>query len=312
MILFHGTLEENLKNIQKNGILAYTADQWIMEVTQQKVCCISNQPTSGEGGNPAYFTYGFAKSKNQEGYLIVLDVPREILQKKIIVIFDNKVLDDYVKFHFFVREEFRKIGFLLWEKMTEYQNCDRYFRKFDDRIHKRLASEEEQNLYTQDQRSYYKKLRENRYVYNISGLLISDELFDMMKYIGNWQRVYEFLQLHFNQNKLDYKIFEQSKSKEHEKYWKNFYTNFPLTIDEDRNENFRDWFSPNWLAKRQITEPNENCQLLCKPIEPCYIAGFIKITTPSGYAERFRNFRSKSVFISEIWKEVHRILKEYQ
>lgn len=310
MILFHGTLEDNIKNISKNGILEYTKDQWLTEITQRNICCFSNQPTSGEGGNAAYFAYGFVKTKQQNGYLVVLDVPRAELQSKIVAIFDNKTLDDYVRFHFFVREEFRHIGYSMWEKMTEYRRKDRHFQKFGDVPQRRAAQDNELQKYTSDQRAYYKKLRDERYVYDFCGLVITDEIWDLLQFLGSWETVYDFLTLHFANWSTPYEQFHTNGSQNHAQFWRSFYTQHPLQIKEERLQHYRSWFAPTWLEQRQLKEPSENCQILCQKIEPQHIVGFIHITTPSGFAARFRNFRSKSSFVTEVWKEVHRLLDE--
>lgn len=310
MILFHGTLEDNIKNMRKNGILEYTKDQWLTEVTHCNICCLGNQPTSGEGGNAAFFAYGFVKSKQQDGYLVVLDVPQAILQKKIVTIFDNKNLDDYVKFHFFVREEFRHVGYSLWQKMTEYKRKDRHFQKFGEIPRRKNAKDKEIEQYTSDQRTYYKKLRDERYVYDICGLTITDEVWDLTQFLGSWETVYNFLTLHFTAWGDSYTEFAETGPQSHAQFWQQFYAKHPLEITDARQQHYQNWFSPAWLEQRQIKEPSENCQILCQKIEPQYIAGFIKITTPSGFAERFRNFRSKSAFVNEVWKEVHRLLDE--
>ncbi len=310
MILFHGTLEENLKNIKKHGILDYTSDQWLMEITGRKFCCVSPQPTSGEGGNASYFAYGFVKTKNQAGYLVVLDVPREILKSKIIAILDNKTLDDYVKFHFFPRQEFQEIGYTLFQKLIEHQQKDRYFQKLPFSCEQKIV-EPKDIPYQKDQRAYYKKIRDQRFMASLLGLQITDELWDLIQLFGSWEAFFEFLKMHFGQiSTLDYEAFQAKAWQNVAQFWTEFYQRFPLPITQERQQHIQDWFSPKWLRSRQLTEPTENCQILCQSIEPSSVVGFIKITTPSGFAERFRNFRSKSAFSTEVWKEVHQLIKQ--
>ena len=66
MILFHGTIESNLKSIKKHGILDATQDQWITEVTRSKVCCVGSQPTAGAGGQPCLLCLRQSQSESRE------------------------------------------------------------------------------------------------------------------------------------------------------------------------------------------------------------------------------------------------------
>lgn len=309
MILFHGTIEGNIKKIKKDGLLDATQDQWLLEVIKNKVCCVSNHPTSGEGGNAAYFAYGHPKIKNQDGYLVVIDIPKSVFQDKLLAIFDNKILDDYVRFHFFVREEFRHIGRKLLLAMTEYRQQDRYFNKLDEKMTKRQGKENDRALFNpQDQRHYYKKIRdsEQRMMYRLLGLEFSDEFFEFINYIGRWRPFYQFLQLHFAA--VQHEQMQNWQALDHAQYWQNFYRSFPLKIEQPKQQHWQNWFSPQWLSQKRTTELTENCQILMESIDKEYIKGAIKITTPSGFATPFRSCRAKGGFAKLIWKEVHKII----
>ncbi|BBM83448.1 hypothetical protein UABAM_01800 [Candidatus Uabimicrobium amorphum] len=307
MILFHGTLEENIKNIKKNGLLSHTLDQWIVEVTNKKVCCVSNQPTSGEGGNASFFAYGNAQVKNQNGYLVVIEMEQRDFAQKLITIFDNKILDDYVRYHFFVREEFRAIGYDLFQAMKEHSRKDHLLRRLDSYFAEMDTSEVS---YNQDQKHYYRKLyKGNRKNYRICDIIISDEFFDFIQLIGKWKPFYRFLELHFsNINEETYRSFvEKNNHVDNKTYWTNFYTFFPVEATQAKENYFKNWFSPQWLEARQQREVSDNCQILLSDIEASFLKGFIHITTPSGFAGKFRSCRSKSGFAKEVWKEVHRL-----
>lgn len=316
MILFHGTIEENLKSIKKQGILDATKDQWLTEITKQQVCCLGSQPTAGEGGNPAYFAYGNQKAKNQNGYLTVIDVPLEFLEKKVLIILDNKILDDYVRYHFFQREEFSQVGYALWEKIQAYKATkDRYLRSLEKYLEVRPANKEDKIIHApRDQRIYYKKVfdKRDRKMYSLLDIEFSDELYTLIEKIGKWEPFYEFLRHHFETiTPKAYKAFQ----KEHRgnalnKYWKKFYTLFPLKPSEEKYTYLENWFSPLWLSSRTMREVSKNCQILSHKVPPKYIKGFIQITTPSGFAKRFKSFRSSSRFLSEVWKEALKIAKQ--
>ncbi len=312
MILFHGTLEENIKSIKKNGLLANTKDQWLLEVVEKPVCCTSKNPVSGEGGNPSYFAYGSIKSKNQDGYLVVLDVPKDVLSSKIIAIFDNKTLDDYVRFHFFIRHEFRLIGRNLLLAMSKHREKDYYWRQLDKKISKRPAKPEDiMLLQPQEQHEYYKKLKDERYMYDFLGWKMSDEMYDFFQLLGKWQTLYEFLDLYYA--KIDtekWENFEKTAPHNNAEYWKSFYRCFLPEVSDPKLQSLSRWFSPEWLSSRKLQDFNENCQILSTSLGPEYIKGFIKITTPSGFAQPFRAHRSKSSFSQAIWKEVHSLLDE--
>ncbi|WP_372364462.1 hypothetical protein [Candidatus Uabimicrobium sp. HlEnr_7] len=309
IILFHGTIEENVKKIKKEGLLDNTTDQWILEVTQRNVCCVSNQPSSGEGGNAAYFAYRNPKIKNQNGYLVVIEIPEEIYRNKIIAIFDNKILDDYVKFHFFIREEFRNIGYELFSKLRTHREQHKDFTKLDE-ITKRQGNEQDRLIVSpSDQRLYNKHLKENeRYIYQILGIEITDEFWNFIEVLGKWETLYQFLHIHFaNIDAQKYQNFCKDAPNKLDQFWRSFYTSFPLQIDDLRHEYFKDWFSPNWLDSRRLTKETNNCQILTEAIELQHILGFIKITTPSGFAGDFRSSRLHGGFASLVWKEVDKL-----
>ena len=204
MIFFHGTIADNIKNIKKYGLLDATTDQWILEVTGKNVCCLSKEPSSGEGGNAAYFA-GRTKNCKKDGYLVVVRFHREILEKeKLITIFDNKILDDYALFHFFIRDEFRRIGYMLYEALAAYQTSDPNFSQWQNTITCREAKEEDAVIFeTQEKKKYYRQLYEEgkRHVYCISGIDASDEFMDFIKKIGGGKQFYEFLSRHFKEIK---------------------------------------------------------------------------------------------------------------
>ena len=315
MILFHGTIESNLKSIKKNGILDATQDQWITEVTRIKVCCVGSQPTAGEGGNPSYFAYGNPKAKVENGYLVVIKVPLEFLQEKVIAVFNNRNLDDYVRYHFFPREEFAKVGFPLWQKLRSYKETeDRYLRSLEQHFDTRPATDTDRIIKSpKDQRLYYTKVfdKNQRNMYSLLGVEFSDELYSVIQKIGKWEPFYEFLHHHFE------KMTPENYSSFHEKhryrplpeYWEAFYQHFPIEPAEDKYIYLQDWFAPKWLSSRKITEITKNSQILCRSIPPEYIKGFLHITTPSGFARRFKSFRSSSRFLGEVWKEALKIVE---
>ena len=304
MIFFHGTLEENLKKIKKHGLLNLTSDQWIYEVVQQNVCCISSQPTSGEGGNASFFAYGSTKVKNQNGYLVVVELPKDIFEQKRITIFDNKVLDDYVRYHFFIREEFRNIGYALYQTLTDYQKSDSLFKRLSDH----LISTHSEITYDQDQSRYYKSLYKGEKKYfSLLGVVFTQEFYDFIQHVGNWESIYQFLKFHFS--KVDNEQWSnlQESSPDNASFWKNFYQNFPVATEEVKHKYIKKWFSPDWLKTRQEKKITHNSQILTQQIEHNYIKGFIKITTPSGFAERFRSCRSGAGFAKEVWREVNKL-----
>ena len=307
MILFHGTLEENIKNIKKNGLRSHTLDQWIVEVTNKKVCCVSNQPTSGEGGNASFFAYGNAQVKNQNGYLVVIEIEPGDFAQKLITIFDNKILDDYVRYHFFIREEFRAIGYDLFRAIEEYSCKDHLLRRLDNYF---SEVDDAQISYDQDQKQYYRKLyKDERKNYSVLEIVMSDEFYDFIQIIGKWKPFYRFLQLHFENISEDaYRSFVTANHHvDNKRYWENFYTSFPVKAAQAKENYFENWFSPQWLGARQQREVSDNCQILLSDIETNCIKGFIHITNPSGFAGKFRSCRSKSGFAKEVWKEVHRL-----
>lgn len=316
MILFHGTIEENLKSIKKQGILDATQDQWITEVTRRKVCCVGSQPTAGEGGNPAYFAYGNPKIKSQNGYLVVVDVPSEFLQEKVFAIYDNKVLDDYVRYHFFPREEFADIGYSLWLKFKEYRDTkDRYLESVDGCLKTRAVKDEDAIVKSpRDQRTYYTEVfdEQERKIYSLWDIEFSDEVHGFIQQIGKWHLFYEFLRHHFEGIPPDrYSQFRQdSRYRPLPEYWLEFYRLFPVEPSEAKYEYLQDWFSPEWLSSRKLDKVGKNCQILSHRIPAEYIKGFIHITTPSGFAKRFKSFRGNSSFLSEVWKEALKIARE--
>ena len=305
MILFHGTLEDKIKKIKKSGLLSLTNDQWIQEIVKQNVCCVSSQPTSGEGGNASFFAYGSSSVKNQNGYLVVFDLPQNVFEEKLITIFDNKVLDDYTRHHFFVREEFRCIGYQLYQALYDYKKTDYNFKD----IRKHFSSIQAEVSYTKDQSQYYKNLYKGEKKYfEILKITLTQEFYDFIQHIGNWESFYHFLELHFLSIDLETWLnFQEKTSQKNDIFWKTFYQHFPLNISQVKHKNLENWFSPQWLEKRQENNIGHNSQILMQQIEPDYIKGFIKITTPSGFAERFRSCRSGAGFSKEVWREVHRM-----
>lgn len=89
MILFHGTFEEAVRKICKEGLIPrdYKGYYW-KYVIDEPVCFLSNQPASGPAGNPRSYAYhlGFGG----DGYLVVFDIPPALVKEKIVAIFDNK------------------------------------------------------------------------------------------------------------------------------------------------------------------------------------------------------------------------------
>lgn len=331
MILFHGTIEEHIKDIKKKGLMAVTTDQWILEVTGKKVACFSKRPVSGEGGNPLFF----ARNKGQNGYIVVIDIPHHVLVKeKLIAILDNKTLDEYVQMHFFLRHEFREIGYPLFLAMQKHRTTDSLFKKMDSKVSKRPAKESDTLIFhPHDQREYYKELRksEDRFVAQLLDLEISDELWDFIQYLGGWEPLWKFLGKHFEKIPLEtWKTFqEKTVHLPHKEFWKTFYQSFPLSIDEPRYKNWQNWFSHLWLMERRITDTEEesnergsnlwlighklseigkNCQILAGNMEPQYVLGTIQITTPSKILPEFL-YQTKSGIVQAIWDRVDTMLK---
>lgn len=310
MILFHGTTEENVKSIRKNGLFAATKDQWLLEVTEdQNICCLSQRPVSGEGGNPLFF----ARSKKQNGYIVVIKIHfTTLVSEKLLAIYDNKTLDDYTQKHFFVRQEFREKGYALFQALRDYSQRD----KIEDIIVKRPVTDEDAIIHTpDDQRSYYKEFREEekRYVVEVLDLEISDEFYDFVRHIGTWSTFYEFLNLHFQKLAPEQwqKFIDDNHYLKHRQFWDRFYQTYPLEINDPRQEHWVNWFSPQWLMSRETKDLenkiHKNSQILVSSIEPEYILDIIHITTPAGLLPEFR-YKAKSGTTQAIWKKVDAIL----
>ncbi|WP_372366633.1 hypothetical protein [Candidatus Uabimicrobium sp. HlEnr_7] len=311
MIFFHGTIEEHVKNIKKSGIKAVTTDPWILEITQEQVCCLSKEPASGEGGNAAYFA-GRTKNQQQNGHLVAVRIHRnEIMSKKLIAIVDNKQLDDYVRHHFFIRQEFREIGFLLYKKLNLYRVRDGRFKRITPTKHNVDNFEQKFSFSAKESRSYYCDiLPSNHSKYDIEGISVSDEMYTFICSLG-WEAFFDFLQLHFaNIDESKWNDFVKDAPYKDDLFWKKFYRNYPLKIEDSRYNYFTNWFSPDWLQQRFLNDIEENCQIWVKSIESSYILTTIHITTPSGVVAKFRSCKTRQGFSRMIWKEVNKILEK--
>ncbi|BBM85649.1 hypothetical protein [Candidatus Uabimicrobium amorphum] len=313
MIFFHGTVEEHIKNIKKTGVKAATTDPWILEITKENVCCLSKEPASGEGGNAAYFA-GRTKNQKQNGYLVAMRIHRsEIMQQKLIAIVDNKQLDDYVRYHFFPRQEFREVGFSLYTTLDEYRKRDHSFRRVDTFIQEKSVNDFAQkfSFAVKEKRQYYCDiLPEQHKCYQLEEVSISDELHGLILAIG-WKTFFDFLQLHFahfTQQKWD--EFTQNAPYQDDAFWKMFYERYPLQISDDRYSYFANWFSPQWLQDRFLQDIEENCQIWVKSMEPQYILTTIHITTPSGVVSKFKSCKTRQGFSRMVWKEVNKVLEK--
>ncbi|WP_372370193.1 hypothetical protein [Candidatus Uabimicrobium sp. HlEnr_7] len=301
MIFFHGTSEIFLKDIKKNGLCSVTDDQWLTEITGENFCCIASKPNAGEGGSPSYFAVRGARDRNCDGYLVIIDIEEN--NSDVLTILDNKILDDYVRFHFFVREEFRLLGyelFKVWKKKSE------------PHLKKRKAKQTDRCIFSPcDQRGYYKDLRkdENRYVYNILGVEVSDEFLSFMQHVGIGEPFYQFLQLHFAS--IDESVYHNycNTNTDLKSFWQNFYTRFPLQISQKKWQYINEWFSPSWLEKRSLKKATRNSQVLIKSVAPENIAGFMHISSPSGFIKKFRPGKSKGGSFSQmVWREVFQMI----
>lgn len=305
MILFHGTIEKNIKNIKKHGLLNTTNDQWITEITQENVCCISNEPTSGEGGSPIHFAGRHMRSINQNGYLVVCSLLQEEYEDKLIVIFDNKELDDYARYHFFLREEFREIGFELYQMLKKVDH-------FDDLKPILISNSLEHS--SKDQKVYYKDLGQaNVSQHEINGIVISSDVIEFVKNIGSWKQLYEFLSFHFKDiDSATYYNFVNKAPYSNLKYWKLFYEYFP---PQNQKKQWHKWFSSDWLESRKLLTPTKNCQILMKSIEAKYISGFVHVTNSSGIVSHLcpikRQYKrqARMTLSKRIWRQVYRMLK---
>lgn len=313
MIFFHGTVEEYIKDIKKTGIKAATTDPWILEITGENVCCLSKEPASGEGGNAAYFA-GRTKNQKQNGFLIAVRIHRnEIMQQKLIAIVDNKQLDDYVRYHFFTRQEFREIGFSLYMALDEYRKRDHSLRRISDFIKEHSVDDFAQkfSFVVKEKRQYYCDiLPEQHKRYQIGEVSISDELYAFIQSLG-WKTFFEFLELHFAQfTEEQWCEFVQNTPYQDDVFWKNFYERFPLQIHDDRYSYFGNWFSPQWLKDRFLQSIEENCQIWVKSMEAQYILTTIHITTPSGVVSKFKSCKTRQGFSRMVWKEVNKVLEK--
>ncbi|WP_372369046.1 hypothetical protein [Candidatus Uabimicrobium sp. HlEnr_7] len=309
MILFHGTTEDNIKNIKRNGLLASTQDQWIMEVTKENVCCLSNEPTSGEGGSPIYFAGRHSRSNNQNGYLVVISLPVETFIEKRIAIFDNKIIDDYAQYHFFLREEFRQKGFELYKTLTKInaKNLDSIpIQKIEQRL----------IVPSQDQRTYYKKLpySERELSYKIENIILSEHLYQFIKFIGGWNCFYDFLHFHFSTFSDDtYKKIKQRSPRHNADFWQQFYQRY-----SQGHPHFQEWFSPLWLKNKMQESACKNSQILTSSIEKKYIVGFIHVTNAAGVVSRFRPVKkhhkrqARYTLGKRIWREVYRMIRKIE
>ena len=307
MIFFHGTGEKHLKDIKKHGLLPFTTDQWILELTGENICCLSKEPVAGEGGNAAFFA-GRTKSCTENGYLVVVYIHRQsLLEKKLIAIIDNKILDDYVQHHFFMREEFRQIGselFIALEKYRQQENFD----DLADKMTRRVANNGDWLIFTPaDQRGYYKDLhapQQSRYVYQLLGVEFTDDFWQFVQTMGKWDNFYQFLSFHFaNISGATYRNFSASAGPDLSRFWKSFYQTFAPMVGEDRYRSFQNWFSSDWLDQRCLSNISENCQIWTRAIEPQYILGNIHVTTPTGVLPEFRSQRTRSGFLGRYGKK---------
>lgn len=332
MILFHGTVEEYIKDIKKNGLQAITTDQWLLEVTGKKIACFSKRPVSGEGGNPLFF----ARRKGQNGYIVVIDIPHQVLVKeKLVAIFDNKILDDYVQMHFFVRHEFREIGYSLFLALQKHQKSDSRFAKLAGQVNRRPAIETDLLIQSpHDQRAYYKEIRkqQDRFMASLLGLEITDELWDFIQYLGGWETLWQFLCKHFEKVPQDtWKGFQEKTAHlGHKEFWQTFYQNFTLNIDEPRYKHWANWFSHRWLSERcisdniedendkqsqlwlmghKLSDMGKNTQILASAMEPKYVLGTIQITTPSKLLPEFVYQNTKSGIVQAVWDRVEKMQK---
>lgn len=308
MILFHGTTEDSIKNIKRGGLLASTQDQWIMEVTDKNVCCVASEPTSGEGGSPIYFAGRHSRSNNQNGYLVVVSLPIEIYHEKLIAIFDNKTIDDYAQYHFFLREEFRQKGFELYKILHKIKAKNSSLDGIP--IQKKT---QQLTITSQDQSTYYKQLsyRNTPISYEMENLCFTEHLYQLVKFMGGWKFFYDFLHLHFaNVDDISFRKFNQRPPKCNALFWQRFYQRYP-----HEHTHLAHWFSPQWLKNKMQQTAQHNSQILMSSIEPQYIVGFIHVTNAAGVVSRFRPVKkhhkrqARYTLGKRIWREVYRMLK---
>ena len=309
MILFHGTTEDNIKNIKKNGLLASTQDQWIMEITKKNVCCLSNEPTSGEGGSPIYFAGRHSRSNNQNGYLVVISLPVEVYDQKLLAVFNNKTIDDYAQYHFFLREEFRHKGLELYKIFKKIKAENPYFEDLP-------IKKKGKNLVipSQDQRTYYTELPYWNIdsSYQIEHVVFSEHLQHFIRCMGGWNFFYDFLHFHFaDVDDASFRKFNRSAPSCNAAYWKRFYDRYPK-----QHPHFSHWFSPKWLEQKQQQAQSHNSQILIESIETEYIVGFIHVTNAAGVVARFRPIKkhhkrqARYTLGKRIWRQVYRMLKD--
>ena len=192
---------------------------------------------------------------------------------------------------------------------------DRYLKSVQKYLEHRPAKEEDAIINSpQDQRAYYTKVfdKHERRMYSLFQIEFSDELYTLIQKIGIWEPFYEFLRHHFESiSPEEYQQFlEESQCRPLPQLWEKFYQGFPIKPAEAKYTYLQDWFSPKWLSSRKMDKVSKNCQILSHRVPPEYIKGFIQITTPSGFAKRFKSFRSSSKFLSEVWKEALKIAKQ--
>ena len=229
----------------------------------------------------------------------MLKLPIEFLQEKVIAIFDNRDLDDYVRYHFFPREEFAEVGFDIWQKLRDYKySQDRYLHCIEDHLSERPAAEHDRIIQSpKDQRAYYTKIfdADQRKMYSLFGVEFSDELYSLIQMLGKWEAFYEFLRHHFEKiTNNNYQVFCQKYGyRPLPEYWQQFYQYFPIEPAENKYLYLQHWFAPQWLNSRKISEITQNSQILCHRIPHEYIKGFIHITTPSGFAKTLQGFPLK-------------------
>lgn len=316
MILFHGTMEEHIKSIKKSGLQNRTHDQWLVELVGQNVLCLSNEPTSGEGGSPIYFAGRQAKAKNANGYLVVVSIPQKVLRAKLICVLDNKILDDYVRYHFFVREEYRQVGYPLFLALQNWKANPVHVSFDEQKLISSPVSIEVESLASKDQRTYYRDLGIKPQTYTILGIPVSDLFIQFIKHIGSLERFYHFLELHYAY--IAAGLFEKFQIRcaplDHAMYWKEFYAQFLQPIFDLRDAHIREWFSSHWLFARKSSEIYRNCQILLSSVEPEFIVGFIHVTNGSSIVPAFRPRKPgdapKYTMAKRIWREVNRMLEK--
>lgn len=314
MILFHGTIEEYIKNIKKDGLQSRTSDQWLVEIAHKNVLCLSSEPTSGEGGSPIYFAGRHKRAKTSNGYLVVISIPQKNLLEKLICVFDNKVLDNYVRYHFFVREEYRNVGYPLFVALRDWKQSHPSISLDEANLISGPTDVEEQELISSDQHTYPLDLGIKPQIHNILGITVSSFFVNFIKQVGLLEHFYHFSELHYAhiQPEKFQKFHSWATRLDNITYWQEFYRQFPQPIAHSRDMNIQEWFSSQWLAHRKSPQIHRDCQLLLGSIDPQYIVGFLQVTNGSNILPIFRPRKPedapKYTMAQRIWRQVNRML----